>query len=259
MLVDSHCHLDFAPADERADIVARARRAGVVTLLTISTKLAEFPELRAIAETDPDIWCSVGTHPHEAQAEKGAGAEEIAGLTRHPKVIGIGETGLDFHYNHSPREDQETAFRIHARAAIAAGLPLIVHSRDADAETVSVLAEEKPPAGVIHCFSTGRLLAERALELGFYISLSGIVTFKTAGELRAIAREIPLDRLLVETDAPYLAPMPLRGKTNEPAFLVHTAAFVAELKGVEPQELAKQTSANFFRLFAKARPPADPS
>ncbi len=254
-LVDSHCHLDFAPEAERTDIVARARRAGVITLLTICTKLAEFPLVRAIAETDPDIWCSVGTHPHEAAAEKGAGAEEISNLTRHPKVIGIGETGLDFHYNHSPRADQETAFRTHARAARAAGLPLIVHSRDADAETVSVLAEEKPPAGVIHCFSTGRLLAERALELGFYISLSGIVTFKTAGELRAIARDIPLDRLLVETDAPYLAPMPLRGKTNEPAFLIHTAAFVAELKGVSPQELAERTSANFFRLFAKARPP----
>jgi TatD DNase family protein len=258
-LVDSHCHLDFAPEAERADIVARARRAGVVTLLTISTKLAEFPELRAISETDPDIWCSVGTHPHEAQAEKGASAEAIASLTRHPKVIGIGETGLDFHYNHSPREDQETAFRIHARAAIAAGLPLIVHSRNADAETVAILAEEKPPAGVIHCFSTGRLLAERALELGFYISLSGIVTFKTADELRLIARDIPLDRLLVETDAPYLAPMPMRGKTNEPAFLVHTAEFVAGLKGVSPQELAERTSANFFRLFAKASPPADPS
>ncbi len=258
-LVDSHCHLDFAPEAERADIVARARRAGVVTLLTISTKLAEFPELRAISETDPDIWCSVGTHPHEAQAEKGASAEAIVSLTRHPKVIGIGETGLDFHYNHSPREDQETAFRIHARAAIAAGLPLIVHSRNADAETVAILAEEKPPAGVIHCFSTGRLLAERALELGFYISLSGIVTFKTADELRVIARDIPLDRLLVETDAPYLAPMPMRGKTNEPAFLVHTAEFVAGLKGVSPQELAERTSTNFFRLFAKAKPPADPS
>ena len=258
-LVDSHCHLDYAPEGERKDIVARARRAGVATLVTICTKLAEFPQVRAIAETDPDIWCSVGTHPHEAAAEKGAGADEISRLTGHPKVIGIGETGFDFHYNHSPREDQEAAFRSHARAARVSGLPLIVHSRNADAETVSVLEEEKPPAGVIHCFSTGRQLAERALELGFHISLSGIITFKNADDLRAIARDIPLDRLLVETDAPYLAPMPLRGKTNEPAFLVHTAECVAGLKGVSPQELAKRTSANFFRLFAKARPPAIPS
>jgi len=258
-LVDSHCHLDFAPESERRDVIARARRAGVATLLTISTKLAEFPELIAISETDPDIWCSVGTHPHEAAAEKGASADEISGLTRHPKVIGIGETGLDFHYNHSPREDQETAFRAHAQAAIAAKVPLIVHSRNADPETVAIMAEEKPPAGVIHCFSTGRFLAERALELGFYISLSGIITFKNAEELRAIAHDIPMDRLLIETDAPYLAPMPLRGKTNEPAFLVHTAAFVAKLKGVAMEELAARTSANFFRLFSKAKPPANPS
>jgi TatD DNase family protein len=171
-------------------------------------------------------------------------------------VIGIGETGLDFHYNHSPREDQETAFRAHAQAALEAKLPLIVHSRNADPETVAILADEKQHSGVIHCFSTGRFLAERALELGFHISLSGIVTFKNAEDLRAIARDIPMDRLLIETDAPYLAPMPLRGKANEPAFLVHTAEFVAKLKGVDIEELATRTSANFFRLFSKARPPA---
>jgi TatD DNase family protein len=255
MLVDSHCHLDFAPPEERAEIVARARRAGVKTLLTISTKLDEFPTVRAIAETDPDIWCSVGVHPHEAAVEPAATKESLIDATRHPKVVGIGETGLDFYYEHSPRQRQAEIFRVHIAAAREAQVPLIVHTRDADPETIAILEEERPPAGVIHCFSTGRALAERAAELGFYISLSGIVTFKTAQELRDIVRDLPLDRLLVETDAPYLAPVPLRGKRNEPAFITHTAALVAELKGVTPDELARATTANFFRLFAKARPP----
>lgn len=256
MLVDSHCHLDFARPEERAGIVARARRAGVVTLLTISTKLSEFPAVRAIAEADPDIWCSVGIHPHEAAVEEGGDVESLAAHARHPKVIGIGESGLDFHYDHSPRDQQIAAFRQHARAARAAGVPLIVHSRGADAETVAVLEEEGVASGVIHCFSTGRLLAERALALGLYVSLSGIVTFKNADELRGIVRDLPLDRVLVETDAPYLAPVPLRGKSNEPAFIVHTANFVAALKDVAPDEFARRTSENFFRLFAKAKPPA---
>jgi TatD DNase family protein len=256
MLVDSHCHLDFAPPEDRAGVIARARRAGVTTLLTISTKLSEFPTVRAIAESDPDIWCSVGIHPHEAATEEGGDVTSLAALTGHPKVIGIGESGLDFHYDHSPRDAQVAAFRNHARAARSAGVPLIVHSRAADPETVAVLEEEGVSAGVIHCFSTGRLLAERALALGLYISLSGIVTFKNADELRAIARDLPLERLLVETDAPYLAPAPLRGKTNEPAFIVHTANFIAALKGVAPDEFARRTTENFFRLFAKARPPA---
>lgn len=256
MLVDSHCHLDFARPEERAGIVARARRAGVVTLLTISTKLSEFPAVRAIAEADPDIWCSVGIHPHEAAMEEGGDVESLAAHARHPKVIGIGESGLDFHYDHSPRDQQIAAFRQHARAARTAGVPLIVHSRGADAETVAVLEEEGVASGVIHCFSTGRLLAERALALGLYVSLSGIVTFKNADELRGIVRDLPLDRVLVETDAPYLAPVPLRGKSNEPAFIVHTANFVAALKDVAPDEFARRTSENFFRLFAKAKPPA---
>jgi len=255
MLVDSHCHLDFARPEDRDGVIARARRAGVTTLLTISTKLSEFPAVRAIAESDPDIWCSVGIHPHEAE-EEGGDVENLAALTGHPKVIGIGESGLDFHYDHSPRDAQVAAFRKHARAARSAGVPLIVHSRAADPETVAVLEEEGVSAGVIHCFSTGRLLAERALALGLYISLSGIITFKNADELRAIARDLPLERLLVETDAPYLAPVPLRGKTNEPAFIVHTANFIAALKGVAPDEFARRTSENFFRLFAKAYPPA---
>ncbi len=254
MLVDSHCHLDFAKEEERAGIIARARGAGVRTLLTISTKLEEFPTVRAIAESDADIWCSVGVHPHEAEVEPAAAATLVE-LTKHPKVVGIGETGLDFFYEHSPCERQTQVFRAHLAAARETGLPIIVHTRDADPETIAILEDEKPPAGVIHCFSTGRALAERAVALGFYISISGIATFKNAQGLRDIIRDLPLERLLVETDAPYLAPVPMRGKTNEPAFVTHTAALVAQLKGVTPDELARVTSENFFRLFSKARPP----
>jgi TatD DNase family protein len=254
LLVDSHCHLDYAASAERAEIVARARRAGVGTLLTISTKLSEFDTIRAIAESDPNIWCSVGIHPHEA-AEEGDAVGKLVALTQHAKVIGLGETGLDFHYEHSPRERQAAVFRAHCIASRETNYPLIIHSRDADAETAGILAEEKASRGVIHCFSTGRLLAEAALELGFYISLAGILTFRNAEGLREIARDIPLDRLLIETDAPYLAPVPLRGKANEPAFIVHTAAKLAEIKGISPDELARATSDNFFLLFTKARAP----
>jgi TatD DNase family protein len=256
MLVDSHCHLDYAAPEERPEIVARARRAGVRTLLTICTKISEFPAVAAIAEGDPDIWCSVGVHPHEAASEPGTDTARLLELASHPKAVGIGETGLDFYYDHSPRDRQAAVFRAHAAASRESGLPLIVHTRDADADTAAILAEEAPPAGVIHCFSSGPELAEKAVELGFYISLSGIVTFKNAEAIRAAARMVPLDRLLVETDAPYLAPVPLRGKRNEPAYVVHTARFVAELRGLAPEELARVTSDNFFRLFAKARPPA---
>ncbi len=258
MLVDSHCHLDFAPEAERPEIIARAKRAGVKTLVTICTKIEEFPTVRAIAESDRDIWCSVGVHPHEAAGEPKLTAETLIGFARHKKVVGIGETGLDFHYEHSPRAEQSESFRIHIAAANESGVPVIVHSRAADPETIAILESEHPRAGVIHCFSTGRKLAERAVELGFYISISGIITFKTAQELRDIVRDLPLDRLLVETDAPYLAPVPLRGKTNEPAFITHTAAMLAELKGVTPDELAAATTANFFRLFTKAQPPEAP-
>ncbi len=251
-LVDSHCHLDYAQAAERPEIIARARRAGVTTMLTICTKLAEFDTVRAIAEAEPGIWCSVGVHPHEAAAEPEADAARLVMLAEHPKVIGLGETGLDFHYEHSPRPRQAELFRAHAAAARTTGLPLIVHSRDADPETAQILEEERPPSGVIHCFSTGRELAEKALELGFYISLAGIVTFKNAEALRAIAAELPLERLLLETDAPYLAPVPMRGKANEPSFILHTAAAVAKLKGIGIEELAERTAENFFRLFAKA-------
>ncbi len=256
MLVDSHCHLDFAAAEDRPEIIARARRAGVATLVTISTKLSEFDTVRGIAEGDPDIWCTVGVHPHEAATEPGDDAARLVALARHKKVIGIGETGLDYYYEHSPRERQATAFRAHLAAARETGLPVIVHTRGADPDTMAILAEDRPPKGLIHCFTSGRELAEKALEIGFYISFSGIVTFKNAEDLRAIARDVPLDRLLVETDAPYLAPVPLRGKTNEPAFVIHTAAAIARLRGVTEDELHRITTENFFRLFAKAKAPA---
>ena len=259
-LVDSHCHLDYVPAGpERADTIARARRAGVGAMLTISTKITEFAGVRAIAEAEPDVWCSVGIHPHEAAAEPETSAEALVDLACHARVIGIGETGLDFYYQHSPRDRQTTVFRSHAEAARISKLPVIVHTRDADPETAQILVEEAgkgPLTGVIHCFSTGRQLAEKGVELGFMISISGIVTFKNAEPLRQIVRDLPLDHILVETDAPYLAPVPKRGKQNEPAFVVHTAAEVARLKGVSIEELARATTANFYRLFAKARPPA---
>jgi TatD DNase family protein len=257
MLVDSHCHLDFPDfATERAAIIARARSAGVETMLTIGTRLDEFPGVRSIAEAHDEVWCSVGAHPHEAKDHAELAPEELIALTAHPKVIGIGETGLDFHYDLSPRNIQEQVFRTHIAASRMTGLPLIIHAREADREVARILEEERSPPGVMHCFSSGRALAETALALGFCISISGIVTFRNAEDLRAIVRDVPLDRLLVETDAPYLAPVPYRGKRNEPAFVAATAAAVADLKGLEPEALAAATSANFFRLFAKAGPPA---
>jgi TatD DNase family protein len=257
MLVDSHCHLDFPDfAEEREAIIARAREAGIGTMLTISTRLDQFPGVCAIAEAHDDIWCSVGAHPHEAADHAELVADRLVALATHPRVIGIGETGLDFHYDHSPREVQERVFRAHISAASDTGLPLIVHAREADDEIADILEEERPPAGVLHCFSSGRGLAERALALGFYISISGIVTFRNADDLRAIVRDVPLERLLVETDAPYLAPVPHRGRRNEPAFVAATAAAVAELKGIDSETLAEATTANFFKLFAKARRPS---
>jgi TatD DNase family protein len=257
MLVDSHCHLDFPDfAAERDAVIGRARAAGVGTMLTIGTRLDEFPAVRAVAEAHHDIWCSVGTHPHEAAGHADLLADHLTSLTAHPKVVGIGETGLDYHYDLSPRDIQERVFRTHIAASRVTGLPLIVHAREADDDIARILIEQQPPAGVLHCFSSGRGLAEAALALGFYISISGIVTFKNAEELRAIVRDVPLDRLLVETDSPYLAPVPYRGKRNEPAFVAVTAAAVAALKDVAPEMLAATTTANFFRLFTKARPPS---
>jgi len=256
MLIDSHCHLDFPELTmDEAGVLARARTAGVAGMLTIGTRLDQFERVRAIAERHDNVWCSVGVHPHEAKEEGQRTPDRLIEAARHPKVVGIGETGLDFYYEHSPRAEQAESFRAHIAASRQTGLPLIVHTRDADAETGDMLEEEHGQGafpGVIHCFSTGRAMAERALALGLYISISGIVTFKAAEELRTIVRDIPLDRLLVETDAPYLAPIPKRGKTNEPAFVAHTAAKVAELKGVSLAELEAATTDNFFRLFTKA-------
>lgn len=259
MLVDSHCHLEFPDFAEELDaVVARAGAAGVGTMVTICTKVREFPRVLAVAERYENVWCSVGLHPHEAAAEPELTADRLLELASHPKVVGIGETGLDFYYEHSPREAQERQFRSHIAAARQSGLPLIVHTRDADRETAEILAEEMGRGrfpGLLHCFSSGRELAEKAVDLGLSISLSGIVTFNKADELRRTAEAVPLDRILVETDAPYLAPAPKRGKRNEPAFVAHTAAKVAELKGVSAAALAEATTDNFFRLFAKARRP----
>jgi TatD DNase family protein len=260
MLVDSHCHLDFPDfAAERDAVVARARNAGIGTMLTISTKLSEFDRVREVADTYDDVYCTVGVHPHEAGREEGAkDVTRLAGLTHHAKVIGIGETGLDYYYQHSSRDDQRAAFEAHLTAARETGLPVVVHSRNADGEILELLrlaAGEGALRGLIHCFTGTRALAEGALELGFYVSFSGIVTFKNAEELREIAKSVPLDRLLVETDAPYLAPVPKRGQRNEPAFVAHTAAFLAELRGTTPEEIAGSTTANFFRLFSKAEKP----
>jgi TatD DNase family protein len=261
MLVDSHCHLDFPEfADERDEVVARARRAGVARMITICTHLSRFERIREIADAYPDVYCSVGIHPHNAGSEfPDLSVERIAELASHPKVVGIGETGLDYYYDKSPRDVQERSFRVHCRAARETGLPIIVHTRDADEDTGRILAEEgagRGLDGVLHCFSSGRALAERALEMGFHISLSGIVTFRNSDELRAIVATVPLDRILVETDAPFLAPVPKRGKRNEPAFIVHTAALVAEVKGVSPEELARRSTENALRLFARMPAPA---
>lgn len=256
-LVDSHCHLDFPDFEDELDaVVARAKAAGVAYMVTISTHLSKFDQVKAVAERFDNIFCTVGIHPHQAATEKVTSAEELADLASHPKVVGIGETGLDFYYERSPREIQETQFRAHIRAARNRGLPLIVHTRDADDDTLRVMDEEYrdggPFPGLIHCFSAGREVAEKAVEMGLYISLSGIVTFKTAEDLRDTVKDVPLDRILVETDSPFLAPVPNRGKRNEPAFTALTAAKVAELKGVSPEELAGRTSDNFFTLFTKA-------
>lgn len=257
MLVDSHCHLDFPDfAPERDGVLARARAAGVGHFLTIGTGLVRFPEVRAVAEAAPDITCTVGVHPHEAKDEPLSGPEVLLKEAMHPKVVGFGESGLDYYYNHSPHEQQIVNFRAHIAAARQAQLPLVVHTRDAEDDTIAILQEELAKGaftGVIHCFTGTARLARAALDLGFSISVSGIATFKKSQTLRDVVKDVPLDRLLVETDAPYLAPQPVRGKRNEPAFVVHTAAMLAELKGVSPDTLAEATTANFFRLFSKAR------
>jgi TatD DNase family protein len=262
MLVDSHCHLDFPVLACDIDaVMARARAAGVGVCLSISTKLETFPRVRDMAARFDDVWCSVGVHPHEAAVEPLADAAPLIERTGDSKVVGIGETGLDYFYQHSPRAAQAANFRAHIEAARRTGLPLIVHTRDAEDETLAILREEMADdafTGVLHCFTGTKMLADAALDLGFYISASGIMTFKKSEALRAVLKDVPLDRLLVETDAPYLAPAPHRGKPNEPAFVAHTAAALAELKGVVVEELARATTDNFFRLFTKATRPQSP-
>jgi TatD DNase family protein len=260
MLVDSHCHLDFPDyAGQVGDVLARARSAGVGVCVSIGTELKRFPGVKAVAEAHADVWCSVGVHPHESEKELLDDEAALVAEAAHPKVVGIGETGLDYYYEHSPRQPQQANFRSHIAAARRTGLPVIVHTRDAEDDTIAILREEMamgPFTGLIHCFTGTQKLADAALELGLYISVSGIATFKNSAALRDVIKNVPLDRLLVETDAPYLAPVPYRGKTNEPAFVVHTAALLAGLKGVNEEMLAAATTENFFRLFSKVARPA---
>ena len=256
MLVDSHCHLDFPGLAERLpEVLARAKAASVGRLVTISTHVARFARYRALAEAHPEVFFTVGTHPHNAAEEPDVPAAEIARLSAHPRCVAVGEAGLDYHYDNSPRDVQRRVFRTHIAAARESGLPLVVHARDADDDRTAILAEEMGQGAfkaVLHCFSSGRRLAEVGVELGFYVSFSGILTFRRSEELRDIARAVPPERLLVETDAPYLAPEPHRGRSNEPAWVAHTARVLAETVGLSPDELADLTTRNFYRVFQKA-------
>lgn len=255
MFVDSHCHLNYAGLVEEQDaVIVRARTAGVTTMLNISTRASEWDAIVGTAERNSDVWASIGIHPHEADTHEHVDTARLVAGAAHHKVVAIGETGLDYYYDKSDRERQRRSFRSHVVAARESGLPLIVHTRDAEADTYEILAEEMGKgaySGVIHCFTASQDFADKALELGFYISLSGIVTFKNAKELQATAKTIPAERLLIETDAPFLAPVPNRGKTCEPAFVADTARFLAGLRGETVDELAATTTANFHRLFSK--------
>jgi TatD DNase family protein len=260
VLIDSHCHLDFDDfAAERDAVVERARAAGLARLITISTRTSSFAAVCRIAESYTDVFCTVGTHPHNAHEEADVTAEQLANLARHPKCVGIGETGLDYHYDRARHDMAAKVFRAHIAAARESGLPVVIHARDADADIAAILRDEMEKGaftGVLHCFSSSAMLAEAGLSLGLYISFSGILTFKNAQELREIARCVPMDRLLLETDAPYLAPVPFRGRRNEPAFVVATAEKLSELKGLPVESVATQTSANALRLFKKMPAPA---
>ena len=255
MLIDSHCHLDFPELEADLDaVLKRAGEAGVGLMLTISTRVRRFDELRAIVEAHDNVFCSIGTHPHNAAEEPDVTVEDLVALARHPKVVAIGEVGLDYHYDNSPRDMQAASFRTHIAAARETQLPLVIHAREADADIARILIEETEKGAfpfVLHCFTSGAELACTGLALGGYVSFSGVVTFKNAESLRDIARAVPDDRLLIETDAPYLAPVPMRGKINEPAFVAHTAAQLAVLKGVSEPNFARLTTDNFFRLFEK--------
>jgi TatD DNase family protein len=256
MFTDSHCHLNYKGlVEDQAGVIARARAAGVSAMLNIATRASEWDDVLAVAEREPDVWASVGVHPHDADTHEDVEAETLVERAAHPRVIGIGESGLDFYYDRSDRDRQRASFRAHIAAARESGLPLIVHTRDAEADTAKVLADEMGKGayrGVIHCFTASADFAERALELGFYISMSGIVTFKNARDLAAIAADVPADRLLIETDSPFLAPVPHRGRPCEPAFVADTARFLAGLRGESIESLARATSDNFRALFNKA-------
>jgi TatD DNase family protein len=254
MLIDSHCHLDYF-TDELDAVLARAADAGVGELVTIGTTMDQSHVIRTLAERHENVWCTVGVHPMSAAKAPVPTPEAIAALADHPKVVGIGESGLDYFYDTAPKDVQQASFRAHIRAARMAGLPLCIHARDADHDIAAILREEREEGGpyefLLHCFSSGRGLAEAALEMGGYFSFSGILTFPKSTENRDIARDIPADRLLVETDSPYLAPVPFRGKRNEPAYVAKTAAVLAEVRGLDPAALAELTTTNFRRLFGR--------
>ncbi|MCX7283711.1 MAG: TatD family hydrolase [Novosphingobium sp.] len=256
MLIDSHCHLNYKGlVEDQAQVLGRARNSGVRGFLNISTRQSEWADIVATAEREGDVWASVGIHPHEADGHADLGEAVLLEAAAHPRVIGIGETGLDYYYDHSDRQVQQDLFRMHIRVARETGLPLIVHTRDAEDDTTRIIAEEMEQGAfpaLIHCFTASASLAARMLDLGLSISLSGIVTFKNAKDLQAVAATLPEDRILVETDAPFLAPVPHRGRTCEPAFVADTCAYVAALRGVSAEALADTTGANFFRLFNKA-------
>ncbi|WP_312486930.1 TatD family hydrolase [Sphingomonas sp.] len=257
MLADSHCHLNYKGlAEEQGAILERARTRGVTAMLNISTRESEWDAVIATAEREADVWATVGIHPHEADAHPHIDTAKLIERARHPRVVGIGESGLDYYYDHSDRERQQASFRAHIAACRETGLPLVVHTRDAEADTAAILADEMGKGaypGVIHCFTASGEFADKALALGFYISISGIVTFRNAKDLQETAARLPLDRLLIETDAPFLAPVPHRGKTGEPAFVADTAKFLADLRGEDVETLARATAENFHRLFAKTR------
>jgi TatD DNase family protein len=256
MLVDSHCHLDFPDLSTRlGNVLSAAAEAGVGRMVTISTYVRRFETYRTLAEAHSNVFCTVGTHPHNAAAEPDVGIDEIIRLSAHPRCVAVGETGLDYFYDKSPRDVQQKAFRTHIAAARETGLPLVIHARDADADLIAILREEMNAGrynAVLHCFSSGAELARVGVELGFYVSFSGILTFKNADEIRRIAAGVPRDRVLVETDAPYLAPEPRRGRSNEPAFVTHTAGVLAGVMEVSKDEVARITTENFYRLFCKA-------
>lgn len=259
MIIDSHCHLDFPDFEQELDdIILRAEKAGVGRMVTISTRVKQFDRIRAVAERFDNVYCSVGTHPHQAAEEPDVTVEELVHLARHPKVVAIGEAGLDYFYDFAPREAQAEGLKRHIKAARQTGLPLVIHSRDADEDMISILENAMLDGkfdAILHCFSSGPELARRGVEMGLYLSFSGILTFKRSQEIREIAKSIPLDRLLVETDAPYLAPQTFRGKRNEPSYVVETAKVLADVRSVEYDEIARQTTENFFRLFKKVPGP----